>query len=294
MRKDSLGDRMKSYENINRTYLPGRVPIVIRLDGCHFHTFTKGFKKPFDDMLMEAMQETAMALCREIEGVKMAYTQSDEISLLITNNDTWETQPWFGNNIQKMVSVAASIATLAFNRAWNNLCDEHCEYHAAWGMFESGYSSAKEVIAADKLVKAYERACNTGAIFDARVFVLPADEVCNYFWWRQSDAIRNSIQSMGQAHFSHKELMNKNCENIKQMLVEKNLKWESIPVSCQRGVCVIKKPTKVKTQINLETGSYMEMTRNRWTVDDNIPLFWENRKYIDSLFNHGGENYNEV
>jgi tRNA(His) 5'-end guanylyltransferase len=269
------------------------MPIIIRLDGCHFHTFTKGFNKPFDDMLMETMQETAMVLCREIEGVKLAYTQSDEISLLITNNDTWETQPWFGNNLSKMVSVAASIATLAFNRAWNNRCDEYCEYHAAWGMFESGYSPAEVVIATDNLVKAYERACNKGATFDARVFVLPADEVCNYFIWRQQDAIRNSIQSMGQAHFSHKELMNKNCENIKQMLVEKNLKWESIPVSCQRGICVIKKPTKVKTQIDMKAMTYMEMTRNRWTVDDNIPLFWEDRKYIDSLFNHGGENYME-
>jgi tRNA(His) 5'-end guanylyltransferase len=124
--------------------------------------------------------------------------------------------------------------------------------------------------------------------------VLPADEVCNYFIWRQQDAIRNSIQSMGQAHFSRKELMNKNCENIKQMLAEKNIKWESIPVSCQRGVCVIKKPIRVKTQINMKALTYMEMTRNRWTVDDNIPLFWEDRKYIDCLFNHGGENYIET
>jgi hypothetical protein len=118
MRKDNLGDRMKSYENITRTYLPSRMPIIIRIDGKAFHTFTKGFKKPFDDILMRAMEETAAALCRDIEGVKVAYTQSDEISLLITNNDTWETQPWFGNNLQKMVSVAASIATLAFNRAF--------------------------------------------------------------------------------------------------------------------------------------------------------------------------------
>ena len=280
MRKDNLGDRMKSYENITRTYLPSRMPIIIRIDGKAFHTFTKGFKKPFDDILMRAMEETAVVLCRDIEGVKVAYTQSDEISLLITNNDTWETQPWFGNNLQKMASVAASIATLAFNRAfWHEL-----------NMLNNDYLNTED----NEYLNAYCRAVEKGATFDARVFVLPADEVCNYFIWRQQDAIRNSIQSMGQAHFSHKELMNKNCENIKQMLVEKNLKWESIPVSCQRGICVIKKPIKVKTQVNLETGSYMEMARNRWAVDDNIPLFWEDRKYINSLFNHGGENYNEI
>lgn len=280
MRKDNLGDRMKSYENITRTYLPGRMPIIIRIDGKAFHTFTKGFKKPFDDILMRAMEETAAVLCRDIEGVKVAYTQSDEISLLITNNDTWETQPWFGNNIQKMASVAASIATLAFNRAfWHEV-----------NMLNNDYLNTEGT----ERLNVYCRAVEKGATFDARVFVLPADEVCNYFIWRQQDAIRNSIQSMGQAHFSHKELMNKNCENIKQMLVEKNLKWESIPVPCQRGICVVKKPIKVKTQINMEAMTYMEMTRNRWVVDDNIPLFWEDRKYIDCLFNHGGENYIET
>ena len=283
MRKDSLGDRMKSYENISRIYLPGRMPIIIRIDGKAFHTFAKGFQKPFDDILMRAMEETATVLCRDIEGVKIAYTQSDEISLLITNNDTWETQPWFGNNIQQMVSVAASIATLAFNRAFTALVSDFInDVYYKDPSFET-----------DKLFDAYHGACDKGATFDARVFVLPADEVCNYFIFRQQDAIRNSIQSMGQAYFSHKELMNKNCENIKQMLVEKNIKWESIPVSCQRGICIIKKPTKVKTQINMKAMTYMEMTRNRWTVDDNIPLFWEDRKYIDDLFNHGGENYIE-
>lgn len=285
MNKDNLGDRMKSYENITRTYLPGRMPVIIRIDGKAFHTFTKGFKKPFDDILMRTMQETATALCREIEGVKVAYTQSDEISLLITNNDTWETQPWFGNNLQKMVSVAASIATWIFNKVfWRELNDYNNTI-----LFEATGTSEEH-----ELLEAYCRACGKGALFDARAFVLPADEVCNYFVWRQQDAIRNSIQSMGQAYFSHKELMNKSCENIKQMLVEKNIKWESLPISHQRGVCVIKKPTKVKTQINTKNMSYVEMTRNRWTVDDNIPLFWENRKYIDCLFNHGGENYVEV
>ena len=273
MRKDSLGDRMKSYENITRTYLPGRMPVIIRLDGCHWHTFTKGFKKPFDDILMQAMWETATELCKKIEGVKLAYTQSDEISLLITNNDTWETQPWFGNNLQKMVSVAASIATLAFNRAFDALAHD----------FINDVYYKDPSIATDKLLNTYLDACDKGATFDARVFVLPEDEVCNYFIWRQQDAIRNSIQAVGQANFSHKELMNKNCENIKQMLVEKNIKWEAYPIPQQRGVCVIKKPTKVKTQINLETGSCMEMTRNRWVVDDNIPLFWEDRDYIDRL-----------
>ena len=283
MNKDSLGDRMKSYENITRIYLPGRIPIIIRIDGKAFHTFTKGLEKPFDKMLNRVMQDTAKYLCKNIEGVKLAYTQSDEISLLITNNDNWEICPWFGNNLQKMVSVAASMATMAFNK--------YFAQEVIDGLMTS--FNINDMEWHDKLVNIYHPKLDT-AMFDARVFVLPADEVCNYFIWRQQDAIRNSIQAVGQANFSHKELMNKNCENIKQMLVEKNIKWESLPISHQRGVCVIKKPTKVKTQFNTKNMSYVEMTRNRWTVDDNIPLFWEDRKYIDCLFNHGGENYVEI
>lgn len=273
MRKDSLGDRMKSYENITRTYLPGRMPVIIRIDGCHFHTFTKGFDKPFDNILMRAMQETAAELCKKIEGVKLAYTQSDEISLLITNNDTWETQPWFGNNLQKMVSVAASIATLTFNRAFDTLAHD----------FINDVYYKDPSVATDKLLNTYLDACDKGATFDARVFVLPDDEVCNYFIWRQQDAIRNSIQAVGQANFSHKELMNKNCENIKQMLVEKNIKWEAYPIPQQRGICVIKQPTPVTTTIYFDTNETETTYRNKWTIDETIPLFWEDRDYIDKL-----------
>ena len=280
MRKDNLGDRMKSYENITRTYLPGRMPIIIRIDGCHFHTFTNGFKKPFDDILMKAMEETAAHLCKNIEGVKVAYTQSDEISLLITNNDTWETQPWFGNNIQKMASVAASIATLAFNRAFDALAHD----------FINDVYYKDPSVATDKLLNTYLDACDKGATFDARVFVLPADEVCNYFIWRQQDAIRNSIQSMGQAHFSHKELMNKNCENIKQMLVEKNIKWEAYPIPQRRGICVAKQSTPIMTTVYFGTNKTETTYRNKWIIDEAIPLFWEDREYIDKLL---GDKYEE-
>ena len=116
--KDSLGDRMKLYEEAYRNYLPRRLPVIIRIDGCHFHTFTKGLKKPFDKVFMETMLLTAKSLCEKIMGCKFGYTQSDEISLLLTNNDTFETQPWFDNNINKIVSVSASMASMFFNKYW--------------------------------------------------------------------------------------------------------------------------------------------------------------------------------
>src|ERR1700693_268482 len=100
--KDSLGDRIKQYESAYRTMLPMRMPVIIRVDGCHFHTYTKGCKRPVDDGLVEVMNLTAKYLCKNIQGCQMAYVQSDEISLLLNNYQTLDTQPWYDNNLQKM------------------------------------------------------------------------------------------------------------------------------------------------------------------------------------------------
>src|SRR5687767_7520825 len=107
MSKDSLGDRMKTFEDSFRNYLPIRMPVIMRIDGKAFHSYTKGCKKPFDENLIDVMNETAMYLCKNIQGTQLAYVQSDEISLLLNNYQTIDTQSWFENNIQKMVSVSA-------------------------------------------------------------------------------------------------------------------------------------------------------------------------------------------
>lgn len=140
--KDSLGDRMKGYENISRIYLTRRTPIIIRIDGKAFHSFTRGFARPFDDVLIKSMQDTAKYLCENIMGCKLAYTQSDEISLLLVDYEKIETQAWFDNNLQKIVSVAASMATMAFNKAFKdniiNYIDSHINIDGSLmdGLFE--------------------------------------------------------------------------------------------------------------------------------------------------------------
>ena len=114
MKKDGLGDRMKSnYENRSKTSLLRRTPVIIRLDGKAFHTFTRGLQKPYDTILMKAIQETMLYLCENIQGCKIGYTQSDEITLLITDYDTLTTDAWFDYEVQKLCSVSASMATLA-------------------------------------------------------------------------------------------------------------------------------------------------------------------------------------
>ena len=119
-KKDSLGDRMKeNYENRAKTYLVRRMPVIIRLDGKAFHTFTRGLKRPYDEIFHNTMNQTMKYLCENIQGCKLGYTQSDEITLLLTDYDTLTTDAWFDNNVQKICSVSASMATMAFNKNLN-------------------------------------------------------------------------------------------------------------------------------------------------------------------------------
>lgn len=261
-RKDSLGDRMKEYENISRIYLTKKSPVIIRIDGKAFHTFTRGLKKPFDPLFMEVMQIAAQKLCAAISGCKLAYIQSDEISLLLTDYDTTDTQPWFDNNLQKLVSVSASIATLAFNKAFEQCADRVFDaYSDMWNISES------ETKYRDCLITYVSK----GAMFDARAFILPKEEVCNYFIWRQQDATRNSILSVAQSVFSAKEMQGKKCNILQDMLfTQKGINWNDCTTTEKRGSCVI------KTVVN-QNG----VDRQKWIIDNNIPIFTADKNYIE-------------
>ena len=256
-KQDNLGDRMKAYENIERRYLTRRLPTLIRLDGKSFHSFARGFQKPFDMILMESMWETTKFLCENIAGCKVGYTQSDEIQLLLNDYENIGTEAWFDKNIQKMVSISASLATLAFNKVF---CEKVLE-------FEADNKTNEEAF---KQIAIYKKRIHT-ALFDSRVFNVPKEEVCNAFIWRQQDATRNAIQMVGQANFSHKQLQKKTCNQIQEMLFqEKKINFNDFPIYQKRGACIIKeKYTKGDTQ------------RTRWVIDKNIPIFTQDREYID-------------
>ena len=255
MDKTSLGDRMKAYENIERRYLTRRAPLIIRIDGVHFHSFTKGFDRPFDESFLTCMRYTMLWLCKNIMGAKLGYTQSDEITILVTDDDTLETDAWFGKNLQKIVSISAAMATKFFN-------DEvmrHVEGRSA----------------AEGLTRAY--LTNRLAIFDARAFTVPREEVLNVFEWRQQDCTRNSIQSVGQAYFSHKELDHKSCNAIQNMLfTEKGVNWNDYSIALKRGVCARKVPTLIDDNT----------CRDKWKLDMDIPIFHEHPEYINDLVYH--------
>lgn len=262
-KNDSLGDRMKGYEDISRICLTKRMPVIIRIDGKAFHSFTKGFQRPFDDALIKTMQGTAKYLCENIMGCKLAYTQSDEISLLLIDYERIETQPWFENNLQKIVSIASSMATLAFNKLFVE------------ALPPMGTLSAEQA-------NHYWNAINKGAMFDARAFILPKEEVCNYFIWRQQDATRNSIQMAAQALFSHNQLQNKNCNQLQEMMFqEHNINWNDYATVYKRGSCCIRKEHRIQNEVLKD--AYETIVTHRWEVDDNIPIFTQDRNYIDKL-----------
>lgn len=273
MKRDDLGNRMKIfYEEVPKTRLMRRCPVICRIDGKAFHTFTRGFKRPFDDVLIMTMQETAKYLCENIQGCQLAYTQSDEISLLLIDYQRFETSAWFDYEIQKMCSISASMATMAFNR-----------------IFSETVSDFK--VDNTKPMDRYFEVAYSGAMFDARVFNIPREEVTNYFYWRQLDASRNSIQMVGQANFSHRELQHKSCNDIQDMLMtQKGINWNDFPTYQKRGSCVVRNKIVLELDGVKETCMLRDSKQgeNNWIIDKDIPIFkGDDRQYIEQFVNVG-------
>ena len=245
----TLGERMKEYEFQSRTRLLRRTPVIVRLDGKAFHSFTRGFDKPFDENLMRIMQDTTKMLCENIQGCVFGYTQSDEITLVLIDYQNIESCAWYDNQVQKIVSVASSMATNFFNKS---LVDE-IEYEKT----KINPNDTKVNLMQDKLFK---------GTFDARAFNLPAHEVINNIIWRQQDATRNSINSLAQSLFSHKQLQGLNCKTVQdKMLVEKDVNWNNLTTPQKRGTAVLKN----------EEG--------KWYIDYDMPILTDNRDYINKL-----------
>ena len=205
----TLLERMKLYENCYDFTLPIKTPIIIRVDGRAFHSLK--LNKPFDQIFIEAMISTAFRLFKKVQNAKLAYTQSDEISLLLIDYETKETQPWFGNRMSKMISISAAIASTFF----------------------SEYMRKMKKLNIDMVE------------FDSRVFILPMHEVENYFIQRHSDCVRNSISSVAQSHFSDKMIRGKKKEELLEMLNKIGLKfWEDYSNHEKFGSIIVGEETK--------------------------------------------------
>lgn len=234
-----LGDRMKRYEEAAGSVLLRRTPVIVRVDGKAFHTLTKRISPDIDpttdthfsQKFHNVMLNVAKYCITNIQNSVLAYTQSDEISFLLKDWTRFETGQWFDGKVQKISSVTAAMAAVSFNHFWEN------EFN--------------QTLSEQQL-----------ALFDARCYNVPMDDVTNYFLWRQRDSMRNSVNFIARKFCSHKELQNMNGSQIKSHLWEKcGVAWDKYPLWEQRGSCV----------------------NSKGVIDDNIPVFSENRDYIQSL-----------
>ena len=263
---DDLGKRMKEfYENRSKTYLVRRMPVAIRIDGRAFHTFTKHMQRPFDHILMKTMQDTMMYLCKEVQGCVLGYQQSDEITLILVDYAKLDSDAWFDYSVQKLCSLSASMATLAFNKALEANLSAYIDEK-----LNRLYQGVGEWITPeeDAYAETINQAVLRGAMFDARCFNIPVEEVTNLIYWRQLDATRNSIQMVAQANFPHKELQHLNTSNLQnKLMLEKDINWsQDFTPTEKRGCCCIKDAD------------------GKWFIDENIPIFkGEGREYIEKL-----------
>jgi tRNA(His) 5'-end guanylyltransferase len=204
---DDLTIRMKTYEAVSDLHLVRRMPVIIRLDGKNFSNFTRSLRKPFDNDFAKCMSATALRLCAEAQNCRMAFHGSDEISLLLTDYKTLNTAPWFDNDVMKIASISAAIATAAFAE----------EMSAVWG-------NNKKF-----------------PVFDSRCFNIPERDVVNYFVWRQRDTMRNSVSAAAQSAFSHKELHGVNRDQMIDMLkLRKGIDWNNYGHHFRMGSVVVR------------------------------------------------------
>lgn len=272
---DELGTRMKDdFENRSRILLPRRSYTIIRIDGKAFHSYTKGLNRPFDDALIDDMDQTAQYLCENIAGARFAFVQSDEISILITDFDNEGTQAWFDNNLQKMCSISASMATAIFNQLRFKM-----EYARTGFMPEIQLAN-----------------------FDSRVFQIPSrTEVANYFIWRQQDTTRNSIQSVAQSLYKHQELNRKNTKELQEMIFQKGINWNDYAPKYKRGRMISKEVHhKVICDMSEANAEKIEQVKKSnpdgWTANHmqnefsirtkawkniEVPIFTQDREFLD-------------
>lgn len=239
-----IDTRMKDqYEDRYRFMLVRRTYTIIRVDGRAFHTFTRGLERPYSTVLMAAMNQTALALCKEIAGAQLAYVQSDEISVLLTDFSKIDTHAWFDNNLQKLCSISASIATTGFNSAW-------------------GWSRPAQ--------------------FDSRVFQIPDPvEVENYFVSRQKDAVRNSVSMLAQGHFSPNQLHGVPVSKMHDMLVEVADNWNDHMPRFKQGAAIAKvmQPAYMK---ETKVGQVEIPPHDEWRVIYDTPIFTKDREWLSS------------
>jgi tRNA(His) guanylyltransferase len=248
--KDSLGDKFKELESLTDVRLMRGLPALARVDGKAFHTFTKGLDRPYDSRLSNLMVDTAKFLAQETNAL-LAYTQSDEISLLWYADPTSPgSQIFFDGRVTKMVGELTALASLYFNELLPNVLPD----------------------------KAGRR-----TRFDARIFNTPSqDDSVLYFKWREKDATRNSVSMAASAYYSHKQLEGKNTSQKHDLLFAAGVNWNNYPTFFKRGTYIKKvKQESVYTAEEIDnlpakhaarTNPNLTVLRSQYKIEDVPPM----------------------
>lgn len=202
---EAMGDRHKAFESRETMHrlMPG-LPVLVRLDGRAFHTFTRGLARPYDERLSRSMIETTKYLVDHTHA-SVGYTQSDEISLAYPNTDP-NNQVMFDGRVQKLCSILAAMATAKFNQ---------------------------------QILANIPEKAHLLPLFDARVYQYPTlDLAAESFVWRETDATRNSLTMAAHAYYSHKELHKAGYARKHEMLHAKGLNWNDYPDFFKKGTYV--------------------------------------------------------
>lgn len=196
--KNNLGDRIKKYEAVTGRSATARMPLMIRVDGRAFHTYTRGMEKPFDQHLISSMVFAAINVAQNMQGFKAAYIQSDEATFCLTDYDGIDTQGWFDYDLFKVVSISAAMMSVFFGS---------CFLASGRGF----------------------------PVFDSRAFSVPASDIANAFLWRAKDWERNSLQMYARANFSAKQLHGKKRADMHEMLHGIGKNWATDITDQQRN-----------------------------------------------------------
>lgn len=258
MKFKNLEDKCLYYRSLTDYKLLPNSYVIVTMDGRSFsHLIKNKFQKPFDDNFIRMMNETAQYVCKNVQGAKFAYVQSDEISIVLTDFDTPTTETFFNNRLCKLQSIIASLTTSKFNQLMtayklDKMVDEYGN---------SPKLSGNEVARLIKNMQEYQ--------FDCKCWNVPSlNDVYAWFLYRQIDCIKNSKQQTAQAYFPHTELQNKNTdEQIALLLEKKGVDWNLFGTEKKYGRFIWKEDVELTNDITKE--AYI---RRDWVVHPAFPL----------------------
>lgn len=253
-----LKNEMKCYEESSVQKLTAKIPVFVKLNVCSYRPATKDLNKPYDEIFAKSMQHTMKRICEEAHGAIFAYSNFDEITVILTDYHKPNSNAWFGYDVQKLCSIVSSVATIEFNMEFRRLVDE----------FKQKYNGARK----EEKLSAYKNTADSYIKFSAVCFNVPENRVCDMMYLIQKECTKNVIQSIGRMYFENSDLVGKCNDEVLEMLRENfGIDWLSLPVELKRGVACTK-------------GVNPFSKKKDWCIDKHMPLLVEfNQDYIQKI-----------